>query len=228
MPCPSSRRGWLWVFLEETTCNTVQRSELLWRIRQCWCDDECWWELALFVPGMFESQTLAFHSLVLLTCCFSFHRSWNQQKRNKSTSTVAWAQADPSLLRESKRSKKEIIRAFPCAAGSGGDRTPDHDILSRHIYPHTRVYAAAIRTTSKGPYVSDVRTKAESTTTAANLVTCKKSKKKKRIRRIPPPPRPLSPRVNSSDVELFWERSAFVFFNSFFILFFFLLSGGYT
>lgn len=180
MPCPSSRRGWLWVFLEETTRNTVQRSELLWRIWQCWCNDECWWELALFVPGMFLSKiNFRFPFSGFANICSFFHRSWNQQKRNKSTSTVAWAQADPSLLRESKRSKKEIIRAFPCAAGSGGDRTPDHDILSRHIYPHTRVYAAAIRTTSKGPYVSDVRTKAESTTTAANLVTCKKKQKEK-------------------------------------------------
>ena len=65
--------------------------------------------------------------------------------------------------------------------------------LSQSIYPHTRVHTAATRTTSKGPHVSDVRTKAESTTTAANLVTCKKQKKKKRIRRIPPPPRPFIP-----------------------------------
>lgn len=52
---------------------------------------------------------LPMHVANMLFCI----RSWNQPKRNQSTSTGAWAQADPSLLRENrKRSNKESYELF--------------------------------------------------------------------------------------------------------------------
>jgi len=50
LPSTSSCRGWLRILLETAASHTLQRTELLWWVRQRRCHDECRRELAVFVP----------------------------------------------------------------------------------------------------------------------------------------------------------------------------------
>ena len=53
LPCSSSGWRWIRILLQATTGNPIQCSKLLRGVRQCRCDDECWWESTLFIPGVY-------------------------------------------------------------------------------------------------------------------------------------------------------------------------------
>lgn len=108
LPCTSSSRRWLWILLEEAACHLVQRTKLLWGIWQRRRHDERRWKFVMFIPGTSFGLTSRFFPdfcirMSLRGCARSCKtltnplssRYWNQQRRNKSTSTVAWALAGP-------------------------------------------------------------------------------------------------------------------------------------
>ena len=146
MPCAPGRRGWLWVFLQETTCNAVQRSKLLRGVWQCRRNDERWWEPTLFVPGMWMKWLAhTIHST-------DKPRYWNQQKRNKSTSTGAWAQAGPSLLRESKiRRNKESYELFHVQQVRAEIKSRQSIHLRSHSHPDTEANSTVRNTSTPKP-----------------------------------------------------------------------------
>lgn len=54
-------RRWIWILCKETTSDIIFRPKLLWRVRQCWCYDECGWNFDVLIPGNLPLQYFRIH-----------------------------------------------------------------------------------------------------------------------------------------------------------------------